>query len=359
MELYEYCVSGRYLSWFDTNSNSWFVFFHAESLYDSEVKDLAAAIDLWVSDNASWLIPYGATETEDYLVFPPIRIEPKPSENASASALAAMQYSEHVEHLFPEEPKGTDWRGITFNLSEAAYKLEDEIRFGRVDKLQRIFFLLDVGGGPLVFRVENKLTAIQCDWILSTVTQLAHERGVILTSFKELDRINDPERWMDCLAQCAAADSLRNDYTPNEISALDAANLLDLNGPISIELNEIISTLLNSIRGSKNVDLPVPISQVPKWDGLKLYVGGKFICKISRKANNQRLILGSFEELGWQTHIDDPLPGGKDSQRLRETIRSLNGKQQCIEFKADGTGAGVVWEFRGCSSARELPALHP
>ena len=60
-------------------------------------------------------------------------------------------------------------------------------------------------------------------------------------------------------------------------------------------------------------------------------------------------MLAAFEEEGWPPRIDDPLPpvkGVDPKQRLRDTIRTLNAKQEnpLIRFRAAGTGEHVIWE---------------
>ena len=63
------------------------------------------------------------------------------------------------------------------------------------------------------------------------------------------------------------------------------------------------------------------------------------------------LILCAAEELFWATWIDDPLPrqaGMNAKVRLHDTIKDLNRRQHpyVIQFKGDGTGTRVGWEYR-------------
>ena len=60
-------------------------------------------------------------------------------------------------------------------------------------------------------------------------------------------------------------------------------------------------------------------------------------------------ILAAFEEEGWPSRIDDPLPPQPEQdskRRLSDTIKCLNRKQASplIHFRGDGTGEGVVWD---------------
>jgi hypothetical protein len=88
----------------------------------------------------------------------------------------------------------------------------------------------------------------------------------------------------------------------------------------------------------------------PRWDAntRTLFCGDGVVKRFKLPAANQELILTAFEEEGWPPRIDDPLPGepGVDPrQRLRDTIRALNGKQDCpaLRFSGDGTGTGISW----------------
>jgi hypothetical protein len=61
-------------------------------------------------------------------------------------------------------------------------------------------------------------------------------------------------------------------------------------------------------------------------------------------AKNVTAILNAFEEEGWPEHVHDPMPGGKDSQRLHEAIRTLNKDLEHIRFRCNGDGTGIIWE---------------
>lgn len=86
----------------------------------------------------------------------------------------------------------------------------------------------------------------------------------------------------------------------------------------------------------------------PLWDvdRCKLFFRGHVIRKIRSRsvATGICRILDAFQEEGWPSRIDDPLPDGSDPQRLRETIRTLNTGLTDIKFLADGTGEGVRWD---------------
>jgi hypothetical protein len=90
---------------------------------------------------------------------------------------------------------------------------------------------------------------------------------------------------------------------------------------------------------------------VPTWDQdrQELRFGELLVKCYKVPAPNQEMILAAFEEEGWPSRIDDPLPPQLDSEpkrRLHDTINSLNRKQKnaVVRFLGDGSGQGVRWE---------------
>jgi hypothetical protein len=87
----------------------------------------------------------------------------------------------------------------------------------------------------------------------------------------------------------------------------------------------------------------------PVWNRecYELRFNGTVIRRITRPnvARNIVAVLDAFEENNWSSRIDDPLPGGRDQQRLHATIQSLNTGIDRIVFSADGTGAGYMWRL--------------
>lgn len=92
---------------------------------------------------------------------------------------------------------------------------------------------------------------------------------------------------------------------------------------------------------------------LPVWDRTvgELRLGHTVIKRVRRLkvATNAILILDAFQETGWPSHQDDPLPGKETlrqttSQRLQDAIKSLNQNLTLIRFRGDGKGAGVVWK---------------
>jgi hypothetical protein len=93
----------------------------------------------------------------------------------------------------------------------------------------------------------------------------------------------------------------------------------------------------------------VPIGDRPQWDSERREFSfrGDILKQFRSPAPNQERVLAAFEEEGWPTRIDDPLPPHADQdskRRLRDTIATLNRGQKAIRFLADGLGQGVRWE---------------
>jgi hypothetical protein len=87
----------------------------------------------------------------------------------------------------------------------------------------------------------------------------------------------------------------------------------------------------------------------PVWDKERreLRFRGAVVRKVPRPnaARNVVKVLDAFEEEGWPSRIDSPLPNAKDHQRLHATVRSINDGivRNRIKFSADGTGEGFIW----------------
>ena len=96
------------------------------------------------------------------------------------------------------------------------------------------------------------------------------------------------------------------------------------------------------------IQAPSPPPPKPRWDAERreLYFGGALCKKFRQPAKNQEPILQSFEEEGWPSRIDDPLPGDPEAdtrQRLADAVRALNAKNAAILFELDGTSEGILW----------------
>lgn len=92
---------------------------------------------------------------------------------------------------------------------------------------------------------------------------------------------------------------------------------------------------------------------VPYWDPdrRELRLMGTLVKQFRLPSPNQETVLQAFQEEGWPTRVDDPLPPVCDlepKRRLHDTIKSLNRHQKAknIRFMGDGRGEGILWEPR-------------
>lgn len=100
--------------------------------------------------------------------------------------------------------------------------------------------------------------------------------------------------------------------------------------------------------------------RIPRWDRRRLWWGAVVVKEFRQPAPNQKLVLDTFQEVGWPAEIDDPLPGqaGRESKlRLHETIQSLNRNRRVrlLRFGGTGTGEGVRWEAARENITRGTP----
>lgn len=96
----------------------------------------------------------------------------------------------------------------------------------------------------------------------------------------------------------------------------------------------------------------------PHWDkDARIFrVGGQIVKHFKVPAANQELILSAFEEEGWPTQIDDPLPPSDEidpKRRLHDAINRLNRNQKIhvIQFCGNGNGTAVSWRILSTTPA--------
>lgn len=94
----------------------------------------------------------------------------------------------------------------------------------------------------------------------------------------------------------------------------------------------------------------------PFWDKEKLclWFQGAPIRTFKRNAKNCFLVLDSFEELGWPSRIDCPIPNPIGDVRA-DTVASLNSglaEQDHVKFARDGLGTGYTWGKHKAESKR-------
>jgi hypothetical protein len=92
-------------------------------------------------------------------------------------------------------------------------------------------------------------------------------------------------------------------------------------------------------------------SMSPKWikdasGGGELWLGERRLKRVVPRGTNVIKVLDAFHEEGWPERIDDPLDPSRGSQRLHDTIRSLNEGLQGLRFHADGTGEAITYSIR-------------
>jgi len=94
------------------------------------------------------------------------------------------------------------------------------------------------------------------------------------------------------------------------------------------------------------------VSLKPCWDKSRreLRLRSLLIKRFKVPAPNQERVLDAFQEDGWPSRIDDPLPpsGNRPAkQRLRETVACLNRHQStaCLRFESDGNGLGICFRI--------------
>jgi hypothetical protein len=89
---------------------------------------------------------------------------------------------------------------------------------------------------------------------------------------------------------------------------------------------------------------------MPEWNcrTRELFFASKLIKRFVRPTPVLAMILDAFEESGWPSVLDDPLPPEPDlisQQRLHDAIKRLNRCQKPfrIRFMGDGTGKAIRW----------------
>lgn len=113
-----------------------------------------------------------------------------------------------------------------------------------------------------------------------------------------------------------------------------------------------LTSVIDQLAGEKSHGMPDPGAMAeakPHYDDQRreLSYRGKVVKALRQKAENQEAVLRAFEEDGWPSRIDDPLPwkqGVDAKHRLSLTIQGLNRSLKVIRFSTDGTGEGILWE---------------
>ncbi|MGD9722710.1 MAG: hypothetical protein AB7O59_15360 [Pirellulales bacterium] len=94
------------------------------------------------------------------------------------------------------------------------------------------------------------------------------------------------------------------------------------------------------------------LARTPRWDRNRreLRVGSMLVKRYNVASLDQESVLAAFEEAGWQSRIDNPLPCQEElarKTRLQETVHLLNHlqKRTLVRFFGDTSGQSILWEF--------------
>jgi hypothetical protein len=129
--------------------------------------------------------------------------------------------------------------------------------------------------------------------------------------------------------------------------------LTDTGAALAASFSSADKRLDDSARGQAPVShLTLPSDKRPSYDKdrRELCVGELIVKKFTQPSPSQETILTAFEEEGWPTHLDDPLPpklGQPAKRRLHDTIQNLNRNQRirAIRFRGHNNGLAVRWQF--------------
>ena len=186
---------------------------------------------------------------------------------------------------------------------------------------------------PLSQLKESGLTQLDAQWLVAKGWLVSAKETTVpsdtLRVFRKVDRLHD------------AAD-VAMILTP---AGREAVQGLFERHPSDKGENAGASLPARAVRTSK-----------PRWDveRRELSFKGKLVKRFRVPAVNQECILAAFEEEGWPSRIDDPLPpkdGLNAPVRLYATLKSLNRSQanRLLWFHGNGNGLVVLWEARSGS----------
>src|SRR5262249_51460437 len=126
----------------------------------------------------------------------------------------------------------------------------------------------------------------------------------------------------------------------------DELNLDVLERQVRYEASRVRLTKIGKPEAAGQEETPKPLR--PRWDAERgvLWYGEQRAKTFKQPADNQRVLLDTFEEEGWPPHIDDPLTGDNKidrRQRLADACHRLNHNEAGLRFALDGKGEGVLW----------------
>jgi len=226
---------------------------------------------------------------------------------------------------------------------------------GGITDVSESEFTVLLHDGSRVFEAKGGLTEEHykffAPYLLTTDTQLgkAMLAEAVLKNMVRREGCPEPETglWL-----------LRKNYDHDE-DGLDEESWL----PELIEakgFSVIAREMVQAVEGyRKTTPRPkIPKKAMPFWDADlgKLWVGDLLIRQYTDAAQNQRWYLAAFQDAEWRHRVDDSIirkpgePKLKTQRRRRDTLAGLNDYRYqinpgIIEFRADGTGDGIIWDW--------------
>lgn len=190
-------------------------------------------------------------------------------------------------------------------------------------------------------------------WEFAVEVEVLQQRGLTHNDLRYLVR----SRCLEHATETTVAGQGDRSFLPNGGMVFEEQSCFVLTalgvGAACKALDEI--NLLASMQSPPAADsratLQLAPSLRPSWDAARrvLLWEGQIVKGFRRRAVNQELVLGAFQEESWPPRIDDPLapqPCQDMKRRLNDTIKCLNRGQvhHFLHFRGDGTGEGVIWE---------------
>jgi hypothetical protein len=133
-----------------------------------------------------------------------------------------------------------------------------------------------------------------------------------------------------------------------------SANLV-FSGPSCMILSEAGVDFARGVQQSRSENLGRIATKSPlhpTWDrdSRTLRVRATIVKQFKVPAGNQEVILDAFQEEGWPSQIDDPLPPTSKvdaHRRLHDAINRLNRNQKnkLIRFTGNGKGRAICWKL--------------
>ncbi|MCE9608145.1 MAG: hypothetical protein K8U03_24945 [Planctomycetia bacterium] len=260
----------------------------------------------------------------------------------------------HSWKLYEEHELGSWDDNTRGSLYDIACEHETTLIEIRADERVVSYLTADFGSG--IQEVFNRIDSLsedeQCG-LDSVLDDEVHQQGGCYERFDEFSARGDHGLWLRLSIEWEDLEkrTKQNDLTEFEEWATARSNalvdrLLQLRKLPRPKSSGDDETEFDDEDEEDSPTEVAPIAVRPDWrptDG-ELRFGDKLARRVRPLAKNVIAILTAFEEDGWPTRIDDPLPGGRDDERLRSAVRSLNDGLGLIQFEADGSGEGIRWK---------------